>query len=567
MNRKVFKISKMIFMLTITLILTIGITAVTFGVTDPTLDLLKKYNMVNTYDISNTKSGDSGNLLNTKATIILGTDLFSPYMLNVSDFKVSEGTITKDLKGVYTLTDIISSITPNTSHSITIERTFTTGTIDYNIDKSTITSDYSELPNYTDYLKADIGVETNNVGIQAKAKVLTKGLTNIYDKAFAIFRFVNTSMTYNLDSKYANKGALSALTYKQGVCEDYSKLFVALCRASGIPSRTVSGYRNWQPGDNTTVDLTQLLHMWVEVYFPNYGWTIVEPTVEFSLGAAVSDGELMNYFGKALNPAEHIAVGYDYKDVATISSNYERTTINQPIMSTTSHATLYVLDEVTSDALAVATNAVVKAETSKLQADVDSASVLVDVMPAGEDKAALTFRLDLVQNVITNEIQAENLKIVNATSLTATAYLLPTMGNYKVALVAVIDLKSGGDKTTLQTKLESILKSIQDKIARSKFPSLTDSPFLSTKDTSKKWDIKFNGAIDVKTVTTNNISMKDSKGNSVDFNVYCNGTVITIIPINKFEIGEQYVVYISGKVLSINGKGIKNGYYFTFEIN
>jgi len=560
---KVSKISKIIFMLTITLILTIGITAVTFGATDPTLDLLKKYNLVNTYDISNTKSGDSGNLLNTKATIILGTDLFSSYMINVSDFKASEGTITKDLNGIYTLTDIISSIAPNTSHSITIERTFTTGTIDYNIDKSTITSDYSGLPNYTDYLKADTGVETNNAGIQAKAKILTNGITNTYDKAFAIFRFVNTSMTYNLDPKYANKGALSALTYKQGVCEDYSKLFVALCRASGIPSRTVSGYRNWQPGDSTSVDLTQLLHMWAEVYFPNYGWTIAEPTVEFSSGAAVSDGELMNYFGKALNPAEHIAVGYDYKDTTTISSNYERTTISPPILSTTSYATLYVID----DDLAVATKAVVKAETSKLQVDVDSASVLVNALPTGENRTALTFRLDLVQNAITNETQVEYQKIVNATSLTATVYLLPTMENYNKALDAVSDLKSGGDKTTLLTKLESILKSIQDNIARSKFPSLTDSPFLSTKDTSKKWDIKLSQAIDEKTVTTNNISMKDSKGNSIDFNVYCNGTVMTIIPINKFEIGEQYVVYISEKVLSINGKGIKNGYYFTFEIN
>ncbi|MGH4120704.1 transglutaminase-like domain-containing protein [Clostridium sp.] len=441
MHKKILKKS---LMLILTLIITIGMQSVTFGITLPILDSLKTYKLVNTYVIRNTKNGDSGSLLNTKVTIILGTDLNSSYMINASAYKSSGGTITKDANGAYILTEIISSIAPNSSHSINVERTFTTGTIDYSIDKSEVTSNYSKLTNYTNYLRADSGIEVNDAGIQAKAKALTEDIVNPYDKSFAIFKFVNTSMTYNLSSQYANKGALSALTYKQGVCEDYAKLFVALCRASGIPSRTVVGYRNsGLPLINNNIDLTNASHMWAEVYLPGYGWIISEPTVIFNQ-KGISDDIFMRYFGKSLSPAEHIATSYkagSYDSSITVSSNYNRTTNSKPTMGITSNA-----------------------------------------------------------------------------------------------------------------------------ILQTKFPTLLDSSFLTTKDLTKVWNIKLNQVIDKKTATTDNISMKNSKGELIDFKVSSNENVVSISPIGKYKIGEQYVVYISDKVLSTEGTGIKNGYYFTFEI-
>lgn len=514
MHKKIFKSG---LMLIVTLIITIGMQSVTFGITSPILDSLKTYKLVNTYVISNTKNGDSGSLLNTRATIILGTDLNSPYIINVSAFKSSAGTITKDAKGVYTLTKIINSIAPNSSYSINVERTFTTGTIDYNIDKSQVTSDYSKLTNYTNYLKADSGIEVNDVRIQAKAKALTENIVNPYDKSFAIFKFINTSMTYNLSSQYANKGALSALTYKQGVCEDYSKLFVALCRASGIPSRAVAGYRNsGLPVINNNIDLTNVSHMWAEVYLPGYGWVIAEPTVIFNQ-KEMPDDIFMGYFGKSLNPGEHIATSYiagSYNSSVTVSSNYDRIANSKPTIGIKSNTKLHIND--------------------------------VTVSP-----------------IVT---AVEQHKINEANSLTLTAYKLPTTKNYNKALIAVNDLQSSVNKTTLQIKLVSILKTIEDNKTITKFPELLDSPFLTTKDTTKVWNIKLNQVIDKKTATYDNVSVKNSKGELIDFNISCNGDVVSISPINNYQIGEQYLVYISDKVLSIDGTGIKNGYYFTFEI-
>ena len=50
-------------------------------------------------------------------------------------------------------------------------------------------------------------------------------------------------MSYDESSAYANKGALSALKNMKGVCEEFTTLFVAMCRAVDIPSRAIEGYQ------------------------------------------------------------------------------------------------------------------------------------------------------------------------------------------------------------------------------------------------------------------------------------------------------------------------------------
>ena len=555
-------------MLIITLILTIGIQTVTFATTAPILNSLKSYKLVNTYVISNTKNGSSQSLINVKTKIVLGSDLNSPYMINVSDYKSSRGTITKDEKGVYILTDVMSSIAPNSSYSIDIERTFITGTIDYNVNKYKITSDYSEFNNYSDYLNEDIGIEVNNAKIQAKAKSLTQNIVNPYDKAFSIFKFVTTSMTYKLGSPYANKGALSALTYKEGVCEDYAKLFVALCRASGIPARTVSGYRNNGDRINNTFDLTDASHMWAEVYLPSYGWTIAEPTLIFSSGSSIPDATLMRYFGKAQNTAEHIAIVYKndrYLDNVAVNWQYNTEDNDVPTVRIKYNTMLHQINTKSASLIVTATIAVMKAEDTILQTDLDSANILVNNLANSIDKTNLTARLNSVLSDI-NIIKIENQKVIKATTITLAAKQIPTRDNYDKALALVVGLKDGVNKTTLQAQLNVILKNIEDAKARSKFPELSDSPSFTTEDTKKVWNVKLNQVIDTKTVNTYNISMKNSKGQLIDIKVSCNEKTLSISPINKFEVGEQYAVYISDKVLNMNRDGIKNGYYFTFEV-
>jgi hypothetical protein len=65
-------------------------------------------------------------------------------------------------------------------------------------------------------------------------------------------------------------GALFALKNGYGECGDYAALFVALCRASGIPARPVVG--RWAMPENGSY------HVWAEFYLQDVGWVPVDPS-------------------------------------------------------------------------------------------------------------------------------------------------------------------------------------------------------------------------------------------------------------------------------------------------
>ena len=69
-----------------------------------------------------------------------------------------------------------------------------------------------------EYTKPQKFIESDDNVIISKAKELTDNYSSDYKRAQAIYQFVNTSLTYDTGSSYANKGALSALKTKRGVC-------------------------------------------------------------------------------------------------------------------------------------------------------------------------------------------------------------------------------------------------------------------------------------------------------------------------------------------------------------
>jgi hypothetical protein len=58
-----------------------------------------------------------------------------------------------------------------------------------------------------------------------------------------------------------------------GDCSEYSYLFVALCRAAGIPARVQAGFAFHRVGEALEDG-----HMWAEYYLENYGWVPVDAT-------------------------------------------------------------------------------------------------------------------------------------------------------------------------------------------------------------------------------------------------------------------------------------------------
>lgn len=174
----------------------------------------------------------------------------------------------RDERGNVTVTFLLPRLQPGEKTEITLS----TVVRNYGVHFDLETPGGSFPRPHPSYLQPEPKVESGHPEIIAKASELTAGLTDTVAHTKAFFAFVQQSMDYG--GPYPNAGALSALRHRSGVCEDYAALFVALCRASGIPARMVFGYAAVLPGDT---DFEK--HAWPEFFLPSHGWVPAEPTI------------------------------------------------------------------------------------------------------------------------------------------------------------------------------------------------------------------------------------------------------------------------------------------------
>jgi len=106
----------------------------------------------------------------------------------------------------------------------------------------------------------------------------------------AIYNFVVKTLTYDFNKVEENPkrlGALQALIYPQNaICMEFTDLFIALCRAAGIPAREVNGFAYTTNEKLTPLSSnTDVLHAWPEYYNENKKvWIPVDPTWEKTTG-------------------------------------------------------------------------------------------------------------------------------------------------------------------------------------------------------------------------------------------------------------------------------------------
>jgi sugar lactone lactonase YvrE len=96
--------------------------------------------------------------------------------------------------------------------------------------------------------------------------------TNCYWIARNIFDFVHQKIHYELDDSW--DAAPIVLERGSGSCSEYSMLFIALCRAAGLPARYVGSVVVRH--DDASTDT--VFHRWPEVYLPGYGWVPMDPS-------------------------------------------------------------------------------------------------------------------------------------------------------------------------------------------------------------------------------------------------------------------------------------------------
>ena len=108
--------------------------------------------------------------------------------------------------------------------------------------------------------------------IQETAKKVVGDETNCYWIARKLFNHVIDKLEYELAGGW--NVAPTILKRGNGSCSEYSFVYIALCRAAGLPTRYAGSVVI--RGDDASSD--DVFHRWVEVYLPNYGWVPIDPS-------------------------------------------------------------------------------------------------------------------------------------------------------------------------------------------------------------------------------------------------------------------------------------------------
>jgi transglutaminase-like putative cysteine protease len=99
-----------------------------------------------------------------------------------------------------------------------------------------------------------------------------------------------------------------ALKSRQGVCQDFAHVMIALVRTMGVPCRYVSGYL-FHRADDRDRSTDGATHAWAEALLPDLGWVGFDPTNNL----IASDRHV------------RVAVGRDYDDVPPTRGVYQGT--------------------------------------------------------------------------------------------------------------------------------------------------------------------------------------------------------------------------------------------------
>jgi len=153
--------------------------------------------------------------------------------------------------------------------------------------------------------------------IQNAVEEAVGGEKNPYWIMRKIYKYVRDNMYYELAGGWNVAPAI--LERGNGSCSEYSFVFIAICRAAGLPTRYVGSVAI--RGDDASTD--DVFHRWCECYLPGYGWVPVDP----SGGDSDSPARVAEYFGQVANrylittqgggASEYLGWGYNVNEMWT----------------------------------------------------------------------------------------------------------------------------------------------------------------------------------------------------------------------------------------------------------
>jgi transglutaminase-like putative cysteine protease len=111
---------------------------------------------------------------------------------------------------------------------------------------------------------------------------------------------IHDEFAYVSGSTNVSTTTAEVLERRQGVCQDFAHLAVAVLRSAGVPARYVSGYLETRPpAGRPRLQGADASHAWASAYVPDRGWVDLDPTNR----KLVDDSYVV------------VAIGRDYGDV------------------------------------------------------------------------------------------------------------------------------------------------------------------------------------------------------------------------------------------------------------
>ena len=137
---------------------------------------------------------------------------------------------------------------------------------------SWVTDRYLELP------------DTITDRTRALANDLVGSQPTVFDAASAVEQYVRSTIAYreDIDAPPDGQDVVDYVLFdsQEGYCEYYASAMAVLLRAEGIPTRVVGGYypAPYDADEGGNLYREKNAHLWVEVFFPGFGWIPFEPT-------------------------------------------------------------------------------------------------------------------------------------------------------------------------------------------------------------------------------------------------------------------------------------------------
>jgi transglutaminase-like putative cysteine protease len=157
-----------------------------------------------------------------------------------------------------------------------------------------IVSDNIPADIQSQYLSDEDYYDINHSMVQNSVNTAIGTETNPYLKAKKIHDYIILHLSYNISGGW--DPAPIVLRRGDGSCSEFTYVFIAMCRAAGIPARYVGGtILGGSSGPNPIPHYDKYFHRWAQFYVSPYGWIPVDVTWDNSI-----DGDNVvayDYFG------------------------------------------------------------------------------------------------------------------------------------------------------------------------------------------------------------------------------------------------------------------------------